>query len=382
MTNDEFVPYLGDQDRLYWTLIKRVASSFEENFLLSPLGLKLTLSLLKETATGLTQDELSAIFREDLNRMESREHLRSIAELLRKKPPENIAYLGNWIFISSENEIRARFEAIAKTFYNADITTVNTQSATVTANEINQVVLNATLGNILYPVNEGDVDDMRMLVLNTLYFEGDWRYQFAASATKASHFYVSPTTLKIVPFMKVIQRFYYAESTKLDAKILRMPYLGNKFAMYFIVPNSLTGLSYVEENIMLLPGEIQFLEKHIVDVTLPKFKFVYTLYLERTLKKMGLRIAFEESASYPGIARGQLISKRLKLSKVMQRTLIAVNELGVGVSSSKGNTTVSEVNIDINEAKEVMGNRPFFFFIQDEASRQLLVFGRFTDPTL
>lgn len=56
--------------------------------------------------------------------------------------------------------------------------------------------------------------------------------------------------------------------------------------MYLIVPNSLMGLSYVVENIRLLPAELRFLENHIVDVTLPKFKFVYTLHLDRTLKEV------------------------------------------------------------------------------------------------
>lgn len=56
--------------------------------------------------------------------------------------------------------------------------------------------------------------------------------------------------------------------------------------MYLIVPNTLTGLSYVVENIRLLPAELRFLKKHVVDVTLPKFKFVYTLPLDRTLKEV------------------------------------------------------------------------------------------------
>lgn len=66
---------------------------------------------------------------------------------------------------------------------------------------------------------------MVVLVLNTLYFKGTWRHQFAPNATKVGTFYVSADVKKPVPFMNVKDKFYYAESAKYDAKILRMPYL-------------------------------------------------------------------------------------------------------------------------------------------------------------
>lgn len=76
---------------------------------------------------------------------------------LQKKHPETIAYQNSWFFIPLENEKRTRFEAFANTFYNTSITNVNTQSPSVTANEINQVVFNATMGKILNSVNQGEL---------------------------------------------------------------------------------------------------------------------------------------------------------------------------------------------------------------------------------
>ncbi|CAH2211066.1 jg23928, partial [Pararge aegeria aegeria] len=56
-----YVPSPADYDKFDWTLTKRVASSSAENFLLSPLGLKLALAILTEAATGTTQTELSSV---------------------------------------------------------------------------------------------------------------------------------------------------------------------------------------------------------------------------------------------------------------------------------------------------------------------------------
>lgn len=69
-----------------------------------------------------------------------------------------------------------------------------------------------------------DVANMVVLILNTLYFKGSWRHQFPPNATKAGPFYVSGVKQSQIPFMNVKDNFYYTESTKYDAKILRMPY--------------------------------------------------------------------------------------------------------------------------------------------------------------
>lgn len=65
---------------------------------------------------------------------------------------------------------------------------------------------------------------MVVLILNTLFFKGSWRHQFAPNATKEGVFYATPKMQKSVQFMNVKDKFYYTESNKFDAKILRMPY--------------------------------------------------------------------------------------------------------------------------------------------------------------
>lgn len=77
-----------------------------------------------------------------------------------------------------------------------------------------------------------DVAGMVVLVLNTLYFKGSWRHQFAPNATKNGQFFVSPKIQKTIPFMNVNDKFYYVESAKYDAKILRLPYLVSTGTLY------------------------------------------------------------------------------------------------------------------------------------------------------
>lgn len=63
-----------------------------------------------------------------------------------------------------------------------------------------------------------------MLLINALYFKGNWRHQFPKNRTEIGGFYVSSTDVVNVPLMRTTDKFFYFESNDLDAKILRLPY--------------------------------------------------------------------------------------------------------------------------------------------------------------
>nr|WGN96284.1 setae polypeptide [Ochrogaster lunifer] len=379
---DDFTPASSDYDIFDWALTKRVAASSEENFLLSPLGLKLALAILAEAATGITQTEISSALGFDLDRKVVRKKFSSIIQSLQRKSSQYILNLGSRIYVTNTAETRQRFAAIAQEHYNTELKTVDFNNPDVAAKEINSWVSNLTQGRIPNLVSEGDISGVVALVLNTLYFKGSWRHQFAPNDTKPDIFYVTPTTQKTVPFMKVSDKFYYTESEKYDAKILRMTYLGNKFAMYIIVPNALKGLPRILTSVGNLRGEMSNLQEHTVDVILPKFKFEYTSQLDGILKEMGVRHAFENTASFPGIARGQQAPNQIRMSKVLQRSGIEVNELGSVAYSATVVSLENKFGEGTDSPVEVIANKPFMFFIQDEATRQLLFTGRVSDPSL
>lgn len=74
-------------------------------------------------------------------------------------------------------------------------------------------------------VSEKGLKDSVMLVVNALFFKAAWRRKyFAPENTRVSKFYINVNESVNVPYMHTVGRFYYVESTKLDAKILRIPY--------------------------------------------------------------------------------------------------------------------------------------------------------------
>ncbi|KAI8437670.1 hypothetical protein MSG28_011919 [Choristoneura fumiferana] len=204
---------------------------------------------------------------------------------------------------------RQRFSAISQVFYTTELQKLDFGHPSVAAAQINAWVSNITRGKIHNLISEDDVKDSLVLLLTTLFFKGTWRHQFNPNVTNVASFYLSPSAYKQVPFMNVKNTFFYAESAKYDAKILRMPYL------------------------------------------------------------MGIRQAFEDTASFPGLARGQRLDQRLRVSKVLQKSGIEINELGKV-------SLVNKFGEDDEPPQEVIANKPFLFFIEDEATRQLLFTGR------
>ncbi|KPI94255.1 putative serpin-like protein [Papilio xuthus] len=377
-TTDNYNPAPADFDRFDWTLTKRVAASADNNFLLSPLGLKLALAILTEAATGSTQAELASVLGFDLDKALVRKKFASILDSLQTKSSKYILNMGSRIYIGENGEPRQRFAAIAENYYKTELVKIDFTKPVEAASSINSWVANTTQGRLPNLVNSDDVANVALLVLTTLYFKGTWVHQFTPNETTTHNFYVTAKDTKPLEFMNVRNKFYFTESAKFDAKILRMPYLGKKFAMYIVVPNTLTGLPRVYNSLSELRAELYRLQRHLVDVSLPKFKFDYTSILDGILKELGIRQAFEDTASFPGIAHGQL--ERIKVSKVLQCSGIEVNELGSTAYSATEITLENKFGEE-ESFYELVANRPFMFFIQDEETRQLLFTGRVSDPS-
>ncbi|KAJ0172289.1 hypothetical protein K1T71_012262 [Dendrolimus kikuchii] len=369
---DDFAPAELNYDPFDWIFTTRVAMLSQGNFLLSPLGLKLALAILAEAATGPTQNEITSVLGLDLDRHVARAKFSRIIESLKKESPEYILNLGSRVYVGNNAVVRQRYAAIAQGFYKTEMKSANFHNPDAAAREINEWVNNVTQGRIPKLVTPDDVNGLVVMILNALYFKGTWRRQFATNETKDGIFYVSPDVQKPVQFMHVKDKFFFKDSAKFDAKILRMPYRGNKFAMYVIVPNAILGIPRILASLSDLRDELNTLDEYYVNVAIPKFKFEFTSHLEEIMRELGIRTVFGETASLPGIARGQSIGQTLKVSKITQVSGIELNELGSTVYSATEVGIINKFGEESDITHEFIANKQFIFFIQDESTRQVM----------
>lgn len=146
-----------------------------------------------------------------------------------------------------------------------------------------------------------------MLLINAIYFKGTWSTPFGKGDTIPGKFH-SPDGLKDVAYMTQSNYFYYSRLERLQAQILRLPYLvrpalrtsrfprrnrplsvqGQKFSMYIVLPDKRDGLDELIQNInpLELRKKIWLLEETSLEVFLPKFRFDHKTELKDLLQQV------------------------------------------------------------------------------------------------
>ena len=117
-----------------------------------------------------------------------------------------------------------------------------------------------------------------------------------------------------------------------------------------------------------------------VTVHMPRFDYETTLDLADTLSQLGMSDAFGANADFSGIADPTETNEPLMINKVLHRANITVDEKGteaaaatvVGLGGGGGPQ---------NEPIDFYMDRPFLFYIYDNASQSILFMGRVLDPS-
>lgn len=359
-----------------------------KNVILSPISVKLLLTLLSE-ATGdhtKTQQELAQVIPFGESHLLAREYFDKFFNGLKEKSHEYSLDMATNIYTDSFITPTQRYESILERYYATKIQTQDFSNAGRVSENINQWVSNVTQGHIKDLVKTSDVESAVMLMLNAVYFKGLWRQPFFENQTYVSDFYLSAAEksgqAKQSQFMSQTGRFFYVESNQLNAKVLRLPYKGQKFSMYIILPNRADGFDDLVRHLdsSLLHNAKWLMDETEVHVVLPKFKFDYSSNLNEVLKGLGIREVFSDEASLPLLSRGTVVAGRLKVSNIIQKAGLVVDEKG---STAFAATEVSLVNkFGDDGVRDFIVNRPFLFMIEDERNSAILFSGKVMDPTV
>lgn len=355
-----------------------------KNVIISPFSVKLLLTLLSEASGDRTktQQELSKVIPFGDSHINAREYFDKFFTALKEKTDDYSLETVTRIYADNFITPNQRYEAIVDRYYHTRIFIEDFSKSDAVSQNINQWVSNVTHGHISELVKSSDIDNAVMVMINAMYFKGLWRQPFYDNQTFMSEFKSSPTQSKQTQFMSQTGQFFYVESHQLQAKILRLPYKGQKFSMFLILPY------HEEDNFDLFVNTLDSAQLHKakwlmdeteVRVVLPKFKFDYSSNLNQVLQSLGIRDVFTDEASLPLLARGSGLEGRLKVSNIIQKAGLAVDEKG---STAFVATEVSLVNkFGDDGSKDFIANRPFMFMIEDEINSAILFSGKVVDPT-
>lgn len=240
---------------------------------------------------------------------------------------------------------------------------------------INKWASDKTDGKI--PTILQDLDpDFVCVILNAVYFKGDWVSPFETKDTRDMPFSVSSSEVIEVPTMNQTDDFPILE--KENYRAISFPYKGGKVSMAVVLPNKgidtrdvVKDLSRVgfqnfwKDLLMAYPQEVR--------VSFPKFKIKGDYDLVPSFKSLGLTDAFTNRANFSKIS-----SRGLLIDQIKHKAIVEVDETGTVAAAV---TAVSMMLSGMpQEPLSFIVDRPFLFFLVDNETGTILFLGRVSDP--
>jgi len=268
---------------------------------------------------------------------------------------------------TATHEYQARVEQ-------ADFRTV----AEGTREAVNDWVSKQTRGKIAELLQPGVVSQAtRLILVNAIYFKGQWAHRFDKSHTAPAPFAVTAQRRVQAPLMNLTADFNYAEVDGLQ--LLELPYAGEDLSMLVLLPRATDGLARLEGalNEPALARWLAQARNQKVNVFLPKFKLTAQFSLAQTLAGMGMTDAFSQSADFSGMDG----ARDLFISAVVHKAFVDVNEEGTEAAAATGTMMTAKVLIRPMPIPVFRADHSFLFLIRDTHSGSILFLGRVADPT-
>lgn len=365
--------------RLYHLI---ASQNSEKNIFFSPLSISVSLAMLSTGAVGDTQTQILEGLGFNLSKLslpEIQEGFRSIQHTIARPFSELHVSVGNALILSQDLQLLPEFASAAETSYNSKVLHANFRDKEAAVQLINDYVKEKTQGKIKNLVSNLS-PDVRMVLVNYIFFRGLWKKPFPFSRVSTSDFYVDKNTVVKVPMMlQDQQEHWYIEDRRVPCTVLRMDYRGDAVA-FFILPNR-GKMNEVEQ--VLSPGMLmrwnRLLQNRFFyrELTLqfPKFSISNSYALDETLPDLGFQDLFTPHANFSNINQ----EEKLQLSKVFHEATLDVNEVGTEAAASTGSfaTFLSARH----KKRELTFNRPFLIVIYSTSSQSILFMGKVVNPT-
>jgi len=221
----------------------------------------------------------------------------------------------------------------------------------------------------------------RLILVNAVYFKGEWVHIFNEKNTTDDDFHISANEAVNVKMMYRKSRVYYGVNSELNCQALELPYAGEDVSMYILLPDQTTSLSQLEEKLtaddLANVGERFSMGMGEVNVWLPRFGLDMTLSLAKVLGDMGMTDLFDEKkADLSGIGGSQ----DLVVSKIVHRAVVEVRENGTEAAAATAVVVSAKSAPRPLEKFDFRANRPFLFFIQYRPTKSILFLGRLVKP--
>ncbi|CAO2587244.1 SERPINA4 [Lemmus lemmus] len=351
----------------------------EENIFFSPLSISIALAMLSTGAGGNTQTQILeglGFNLTELSQPEIHEGFRLMQRMISRPSPEMDISVGNALILSQDLKPLPEFVNTTEASYNSKVLLSNFRDTKGTVQLINNHVKEKTRGKIKDLISDLS-PNIRMVLVNYIFFRGLWKKPFPSHKVTVSNFYVDEKTVVQVPMMlQDDNEHWFLDDRRVPCTVLRMEYKGDDATAFFILPQK-GKMDEVEH--VLSPGMLarwnHLLQHSIIDeLFLPKFSISTDYSLEGILQQLGIRELFSMRADLSGITGAQ----DLRVSHVVHKAVLDVAETGTEAAAATGIMMMGSALI-LNPL-EVHFDRPFLMIISDTDTQTSLFMAKVTNP--
>ncbi len=348
-----------------------------ENTFVSPFSVSSALAMVYAGSKNKTSTEIAKTmnFIDDINK--HNELFYGLIEEVKDKRFLELK-IANSIWIQKDYKFDKEYFKTVRKYYNAPLTNLDfkeAEEAEKSRKKINKWIEKNTKRKINDLIKEGMLSSKTKMVLtNAIYFYGAWNIEFDKKLTKKNDFWLDEKVKEEAEFMKKNNKMGYFENNIFQA--VEIPYKNNEASLIILLPkdytfdkleNELSGENFKKWN--------NAFTNHRVELTMPKFKITSYFELSKALSKMGMHEAFSNKADLSGITG----KKDLRISNVLHKTFIEVNEKGTKAAAATSVLVMRKTSIS-KKAKKFNANHPFIFLIKEHNTNSILFIGNYNKP--
>ena len=355
------------------------------NVVLSPVSAALDLSMVLGGAGGETKEEmLSALSLEGLTPAAINEANASLIKVIRTPARSITLSVADSLWVDNRHvTLRPDYIKQTQAWYDAEITDLDFSNPGA-ATRINSWASKETQGRISKVIDRIDPADL-MLLLNAVYFKGQWAHKFDKAQTQPRDFTLAGGSVKQVPRMTQSGRFDYFETPLLQA--IRLAFGDGDLVMEVLLPATSSSVDALEAELTAehWKGWQKQYALRSGTIELPRFELKSNYRLNEPLQALGMRRAFHpDTAQLTGMfssAPGERGGGRFFISSVLQSTYWKVDEDGSEAAAVTSiGVRAAAVARPVQPFRMIV-DRPFFCAIEDRRSGALLFVGAIYDPT-
>jgi len=224
-----------------------------------------------------------------------------------------------------------------------------------------------------------------VILINAVYFKSRWAVAFDKKLTKDEFFSLTHSRQEMVPTM--LQRANYAVVSRKDYRAIRLPYAVRSVAMVIALPNEVEGVRDVarrldRDELAQMLAALRTEPTRLVNLMLPRFKTEYSANLKDVFQKAGMTLAFDarrsDFSALTGLPPQQAPTA---IDQIVHRAVIEVSEESTEAAAATAiGIRVTSVAPKPVEPLQFRVDRPFLYYLVDDATGAVLFQGRIVDP--